>query len=312
MSTSGNLTTSALRSLVVTTVGPMILGGVFQSILFGVISVQTFCYYSLSKFRRYAVGVLLLLNAFQFGTSVDIAFRAGTWFEDGKMYFLEPQTWTMCIQPAITAIVVFVAQLIFLDQSCVVKRARGLLALLGPLILLSLASGVAYSVIFFKVGNLNDVGQLGACIDVWLISMLLTEWTFFADWWLTIQRSGLSQNEMIPHFGSLVNSTFMTSVVVFGTLTTFRVFGGTYYLAGQFSIGSIFSLAVFMRAYWDPTLGPRHNASTSVDAPVSTTQTQTIDVMTYDVDCQIETLVEGEPISVHSIYISTTSKPQTA
>ncbi|KAJ7178152.1 hypothetical protein C8R46DRAFT_1075973 [Mycena filopes] len=282
---------SDLTALVQWTVGPLVLGIVFHAIFFGIICTSTFHYYAVfartdCHFRRNPVATLLLLNTFQSGTFMDIVFRAATWFEsDGTPYFFAPQNWTMCIQPATTAVIVFVAHLTLVGHSrAVSKGAWGVLAFLGPLILLSLGAGLACSVLLFKVGKLSDVGRTGSiALQGWLISMLLFDLSFLVQSWVVIRRSGLDANKTLR--ARALNSAMLTFLTV---LTTVFVDASspttaTFYLMTQFSIGPLYTLRVLMSHCVNvPAQAPALNVPdqdiqgvTFVDIPTTDAPTQT-------------------------------------
>ncbi|KAJ7791377.1 hypothetical protein B0H13DRAFT_1935989, partial [Mycena leptocephala] len=107
------------------------------------------------RFYRYLVGAIFLLNVFELGMYMDILYRAGTWFENGELNYFARQTWTMCAEPAVTTIIVFFAQLFFVD-----------------VLLLSLGSGLAYSISLFKLEEFAALWTISVrpLVGLWLVS----------------------------------------------------------------------------------------------------------------------------------------------
>ncbi|KAF7343340.1 hypothetical protein MVEN_01766300 [Mycena venus] len=122
MSSNSTSSDSQLQSFISSTAGPLIVATAVQSALFGAIGVQTWTYFSRfgnkdRTFYRYLALGLFLLNTIQFVVDVEIIYCAGTWVSTGlSSFFSGPLTWTLCAEPAITAVIVFFAHLLFMER----------------------------------------------------------------------------------------------------------------------------------------------------------------------------------------------------
>ncbi|KAJ7130369.1 hypothetical protein C8R44DRAFT_829736 [Mycena epipterygia] len=164
------------------TFGALLLGVVLQQILLGVIMLQTYRYYNLfstrdCKFYQALVGTLFVLNMLEEGMDIHVLYRTAV-VHYGDFAFFDLQTWTMWSEPAVTALIGFIAQVFFTERCWrVTNNSRLILALLALLLLLSFGSGVAVSVSFFQVKLFSALAKIPIPITFWLVSTAVTDLT---------------------------------------------------------------------------------------------------------------------------------------
>ncbi|KAJ7437505.1 hypothetical protein FB451DRAFT_1305451 [Mycena latifolia] len=168
------------QDTLISTLGPMVLGLMFQQLLLGIIFIQTYQYFSRyyhrdPMFYLALVGALFLLNVLEGAMAFDVIYRTFIIHYNDYAFF-DLQTWTMWSQPGITAFAGFLAQLFFTER-CVTftKTAFYVVLLLALLILFSLGSGIAVSVFFFKVKLFSALAKIPIPISCWLISTAVTD-----------------------------------------------------------------------------------------------------------------------------------------
>ncbi|KAJ6491457.1 hypothetical protein DFH09DRAFT_1291036 [Mycena vulgaris] len=173
--TNSAISQSQLHSFATATFLPVLVGGLIQAALLGIITVLCFVYYShfgVTDPRSYLflVGTLFVLNALEGGMNCDIMLR-GAMVEYGPSDLVTThlETWTLWAQPGITATIIFVAHLFWLEQCWkATKKSWVILAFLGPLLLMCLGSGVAFSMTLFKRKLVTSDGKISAPMALWL------------------------------------------------------------------------------------------------------------------------------------------------
>ncbi|KAJ7075423.1 hypothetical protein B0H15DRAFT_956499 [Mycena belliarum] len=168
------------QSIIISTLGPLVLGLMFQQILLGIIIIQASQYYARFSardpmFYLALVGAMLILNVLEAAMDFHVIYRTVI-LHYGDFFFFDLQTWTMWAEPAITAFVGFLAQLFFVERCVkVTKGSWYVIILLASMLLLSLGSGVAVSVSFFKVKLFSKLAVIPIPICFWLISTAATD-----------------------------------------------------------------------------------------------------------------------------------------
>ncbi|KAJ6615689.1 hypothetical protein B0H10DRAFT_2190876 [Mycena sp. CBHHK59/15] len=132
--------------VIVETFGALLIGFLIQQFLLGVVVTQACIYFS--RFHR----------------------------RDIKFYRYE-YGWTMWAEPgSCQAIGVLIAQFFFIDRCWnVIKRPWTILPLFGFLLLLPAGSGLAMSILSFKVKVLSEINKLPIPTSIWLGSMAATD-----------------------------------------------------------------------------------------------------------------------------------------
>ncbi|KAJ7856542.1 hypothetical protein B0H13DRAFT_2576683 [Mycena leptocephala] len=282
-------------------VGPVLLAVELQGVFFGIICVLTRRYFSYfgnndRRFYRYLVGAIFLLNVFELGMYMDILYRAGPWFENGELNYFARQTWTMCAEPAVTTIIVFFAQLFFAEWCAGFTKSRWALVFLAPLILLSLGSGLAYSISLFKLEEFAALWTISVrpLVGLWLVSLLVLDGTI-----LTILVSTLKRSHGDPwEINRLCRRALDTFVLTTLPAWVFRT--ARFHLL--FSIGRVHTLAVLITLLCrDDPNSPVHDVVRADRVSVAhmhdlSTDTVTVTVETF-VECDIP--MGSDQVDVH-------------
>ncbi|KAJ7870339.1 hypothetical protein B0H14DRAFT_3132147 [Mycena olivaceomarginata] len=166
--------------VILETSGALLIGFLIQQFLLGVVVAQACTYYSRFhrrdiKVYRYLVGVILLVNFLHAGMNIHIIYRTSITAGYSESPAFGSQGWTMWAEPGVTAIVVLFAQFFFLDRCwSVIKRPWTILPLFGlhmAVLLLPVGSGLAMSVLSFKVKVLSEINKLPIPTSIWLGSV---------------------------------------------------------------------------------------------------------------------------------------------
>ncbi|KAJ6555244.1 hypothetical protein B0H10DRAFT_2241440 [Mycena sp. CBHHK59/15] len=166
--------------VIVETFGALLIGFLIQQFLLGVVVTQACIYFSRFhrrdiKFYRYLVAVILLVNCLHAGMNIHIIYRISITYYSQRLSFAS-QGWTMWAEPGVTAIGVLIAQFFFIDRCWnVIKRPWTILPLFGFLLLLPAGSGLAMSILSFKVKVLSEINKLPIPTSIWLGSMAATD-----------------------------------------------------------------------------------------------------------------------------------------
>ncbi|KAJ7868479.1 hypothetical protein B0H13DRAFT_2558597 [Mycena leptocephala] len=290
-------------------VGPVVLAIELQAVLSGIICAMTWRYFrcfgnSDRRFYRYLVGAIFLLNVFELGMYMDILYRAGTWFENGELNYFARQTWTMCAEPAVTTIIVFFAQLFFVERCAGFTKSRWALVFLVPLLLLSIGSGLAYSISLFKLEEFAALWTISVrpLVGLWLVSLLVLDGTILTILVSTLKRSHGDPWEINRLCRRALDTFLLTTLPAWCTLLFFFAQpGSTYYLIPQFSIGRFHTLAVIMLLCRDDPNSPVHDVARADLVSVThmhdlSTDTVTVTVETF-VECDIP--MGSDQVDVH-------------
>ncbi|KAJ7439483.1 hypothetical protein FB451DRAFT_1192110 [Mycena latifolia] len=248
-----------LQSFTDNIVRPMLFGAIIQQFLLRIIANMT-CRY----FWRFGtkdsksicaelclVGALFILNAFEAGMVVDVVPRTSI-----NEYFENIQTWTTWAQPAVMAVIVFLAQLPFLKwcwKFTIQKKRWGVLAFLFSCPtsdIPGLGSGVKPLVI-------GDVVADASPIVVWLVMTFMTDMSIWGVLILaapgcipdlsTVMRSRVALQSMNTIF-SVISVVGMTELLASSQLR--EVPGTAYYLVTQFSISRVHMIAALAALLW--------------------------------------------------------------
>ncbi|KAJ7838944.1 hypothetical protein B0H14DRAFT_3459052 [Mycena olivaceomarginata] len=165
---------------IVETFGALLISFLIQQFLLGVIITQACTYYSRFhrrdiKLYRYHVAVILLVNFLHAGMNIHIIYRTSI-NHYGQRVSFDSLGWTIWAEPGVTAIGVLLAQFFFIDRCWnVIKRPWIILPLFGLLLLLPAGSGLAMSILSFKVKVWSEINKLPIPTSIWLGSMAATD-----------------------------------------------------------------------------------------------------------------------------------------
>ncbi|KAJ7704577.1 hypothetical protein B0H17DRAFT_13579 [Mycena rosella] len=243
-------------SIITATVGPLVLGFAFQQLLLGMIFAQARRYYvgcaaRDGKLYSFLVGIMVMLNVLEGAMDIHVLYRTIVTHYGDYQYF-DMQTWTMWAEPGITALIGFLAQLFFMERCVrVTNYSPYVIAGLSLLALLSLGSGIAVSISFFKVKLFSRLAKIPIPISFWLISTAVTDLAITA---ILCVALGWSQRNMSyaraeTAISRLIRLSIETSLVTavvalanlglyFGMITT------AYHLLPQFSICRVYTITV--------------------------------------------------------------------
>ncbi|KAJ6565480.1 hypothetical protein DFH09DRAFT_1363728 [Mycena vulgaris] len=285
--TNSAISQSQLHSFATATFLPVLVGGLIQAALLGIITVLCFVYYShfgVTDPRSYLflVGTLFVLNALEGGMNCDIMLR-GAMVEYGPSDLVTThlETWTLWAQPGITATIIFLAHLFWLEQCWrATKKSWVILAFLGPLLLMCLGSGVAFSMTLFKRKLVTSDGKISAPMALWLEGTVITD---ISIWTVAIIRAlrEYDLDQAIKHMEANILSADFFLIL---TLQFFVEFPGTTrYLIPQSFISCIYTIGVLA------ALLRRNETDAPTDClPGSSIQDQTVEVtMVTLVKCDI-------------------------
>ncbi|KAJ7893830.1 hypothetical protein B0H14DRAFT_2559469 [Mycena olivaceomarginata] len=148
--------------VIVETFGALLIGFLIQQFLLGVIITQACTYYS--RFHRRDIK---LYRHIIYRTSIN---------HYGQRVSFDSLGWTIWAEPGVTAIGVLLAQFFFIDRCWnVIKRPWTILPLFGLLLLLPAGSGLAMSILSFKVKVWSEINKLPIPTSIWLGSMAATD-----------------------------------------------------------------------------------------------------------------------------------------
>ncbi|KAJ7439484.1 hypothetical protein FB451DRAFT_1445914 [Mycena latifolia] len=272
MATSTNFTLSEpqLQSFINDFFNPLFIGAIIPQVLLGVIAALTCRYFGrfgtkdsklslcVAVLPIYLVGVLFVLNAFEDGMimlvlvqiSGNVVLRTSI-----VEYFENVETWTLWAQPGITlklhqAVIVFLTQFPFLMWYWkVMKKSWVVLALLLPVLLLSLGCGLASSISLFM-----------AKLPVFAITTLMLDWLAvisLTDMILVVAMLVLcARNRRHPVLPIAVSSKHILKVIpqmmvssslgVLSAILYCATPGTAYYLVPQFSISRVHTITVLV------------------------------------------------------------------
>ncbi|KAJ7444419.1 hypothetical protein B0H11DRAFT_2250102 [Mycena galericulata] len=157
----------------------MLIGVMVQQSLVGYIFVQGCSYYKFkdrdSQLVQYLVAGLLAFSTLEAVMDMHVIYRT-TVAHYGEYRFFDLQTWSMWAEPAVTAVVGLLAQLFFSERCWkIMKKSWMVFVVLTFLLALSLGSGVAVSISFFKVRLFSELRKIPIPISFWLISTAVTD-----------------------------------------------------------------------------------------------------------------------------------------
>ncbi|KAJ7439496.1 hypothetical protein FB451DRAFT_1445952 [Mycena latifolia] len=244
------------QSVIINTVGPMVLGLMFQQLLFGIIFIQTYQYFSRYSHRDpmfylALVGALFVLNILEGAMDFHVIYRTVV-LHYGDYAFFDLQTWTMWSEPGITAFAGFLAQLFFMERCVrVTKGSWYVILLLALLLLLSLGSGIAVSVSFFKVKLFSALAKIPIPISFWLISTAVTDMTITIILCVSLYRTKTTFPRTESVISKLIRLSAETSAVtavvaILNLLLYFAMLQTAYHLLPQFSICRVYTLTVLV------------------------------------------------------------------
>ncbi|KAJ7639741.1 hypothetical protein DFH06DRAFT_1335412 [Mycena polygramma] len=258
------------------------------------------------SFDLFIVGILLCLNLCQFGMylyvaaygdtscvkkwrSRDIAYRAGTWLTSGASFYFSatqtrPQKWPMCADPALTAVIVFLVQLVSTKRcGALTGTSKSCGTLMTLLLFVSLGSGLGYSIILLKLERFTDAWTTFTPITTivgWLLSMTVLDFIIFVLSISKLRSLRTSQSEYYKLAFKLVHWISLTTDILLSILLLFSLLPHTtYYLIPQFSVGRIYTLRLLTTLLWrgsPPLLGPQSNDGSAADHGVTILSVETL------------------------------------
>ncbi|KAJ6625070.1 hypothetical protein B0H10DRAFT_653326 [Mycena sp. CBHHK59/15] len=189
----------------------------------------------------------------------------------GQYDYFDLQTWTMWAEPGVTAVAGFFAQVFFVERCWrIMDRMWSVLALFTLLLLLSLGSGLAVSISFFKVMLFSKLAKIPIPIYFWLISTAFTDATIAAILILGLRRSMSSTpckrtgNVCSRLILLTMETSAITALVAILNLIFYAAMKETaWHLLPQFSICRVYTLAVLV------TLLARDDLRAALDSQTS-------------------------------------------
>ncbi|KDQ16552.1 hypothetical protein BOTBODRAFT_30879 [Botryobasidium botryosum FD-172 SS1] len=159
------------EATIVATVGPYMTGIMLQMIFMGVLSAQTFDYYSLfpkdTLFNKVLVASLVSVCALQSTMDYKNAYRTFVQFY-GDFNHFDIQDWSLWGEIVVTAVAGTIAQSFFLERCYRATKSKLFLVVGGGFIALSLACGIGSTVQFAQVQKLSLVPSIPIFITTWL------------------------------------------------------------------------------------------------------------------------------------------------
>ncbi|KAJ7507104.1 hypothetical protein B0H11DRAFT_2218933 [Mycena galericulata] len=252
--TDNSSTLNPPQSVIESTFGALVMGLWIQQFFLGLIALQAAQYYwhfseRDSKFYLWLVAALLILNVLEAGMDAHVLYRSTVAYY-GDYRFFDLQTWTMWAEPAVTAIVGFLAQLFFMWRCWnVTNRSRLVFVVLTIMLLLSLGSGLAVSISFFQVKLFSKLAKIPIPISFWLVSTAVTDLTIAGILSVSLYRSKTSFKRTGTVIMRIITLTIETSVVtaliaVLNFIFYFALPATAYHLYPQFSICRVYTITV--------------------------------------------------------------------
>ncbi|KAJ7608415.1 hypothetical protein FB45DRAFT_946658 [Roridomyces roridus] len=251
---SSNCTSNPTQAVINETFGALVAGLMVQQFFLGIIALQFGLYYRRfvgrdPRLYLYLVGALFVLNVFEAVTDFHVLYRT-TVVHFGDYDFFDLQTWTMWAEPGLTALVGCVAQIFFMERCWkLTKKSCTVFILLSFLVLLSLGSGLAVSVSFFRVKLFSQLAKIPIPITFWLSSTAVTDMTIAAILSVALWRSKTAFKKTETVINRLVILTVETSLVtaliaLLNLVLYFARISTAYHLYPQFSICRIYTITV--------------------------------------------------------------------
>ncbi|KAJ7151362.1 hypothetical protein C8R43DRAFT_1067569 [Mycena crocata] len=249
-------TSTPPQSVISSTIGPMVIGILVQSLLFGIILHQGARYFEEFNTRdspgyRYFVWLLLFLNTFEFVLDCHVIYRTlSTHF--GQYEFFDHQTWTMWSEPGVTALIGCLSQAFFIDRCWhVTHKSRPVLVFLAFLLCLSFGSGLAVSVSFFKVKLFSKLALIPIPISFWLIATAVTDAAIAAILSVELLRNSSSFNRTRAVVTKIIRLSIETSAItaftaIVNLILYFALPMTAFHLIPQFSICRVYTITVLV------------------------------------------------------------------
>ncbi|KAK0231688.1 hypothetical protein EDD85DRAFT_956480 [Armillaria nabsnona] len=163
------------------TLGPLAIACLLQQLLLGVILGQSFQYYAHSFvgdsfLNRFFITSLLILNLLIGGIDMSVIYYiVAKHFGDPS--YIDFQTSPMWIEPALTAIVGFIAHSFSLLRYWHLTKFRAIVLILIFLATVSVGSGLAVSGSFIVERCFSSFPRCSTSIILWLVSTCITDLT---------------------------------------------------------------------------------------------------------------------------------------
>ncbi|KAJ7178103.1 hypothetical protein C8R46DRAFT_1346342 [Mycena filopes] len=253
---------------IVRTIGPIFVGMWVQYLLLGIVFLQATRYYTSGSKRsshpdaqegssgfgldcRYLVGVLLLLTSVGAVLNFHLGYHAMI-VHFGDYTQVVQGTWSLWIGPAITASVGAVTHTFFLERCWRVTKSRATCALLTVLLLLSLGSGVAVSVIFCRLKTVSTLSTIPIPMGLWLCASAGTDMMISVSMSLALASEDEGQAYMAEKALRFIMQTNSMSAVVasLNLILYFTMRGTTFNFIAEFTLPCVYTLTVLanMRA----------------------------------------------------------------
>ncbi|KAJ7639749.1 hypothetical protein DFH06DRAFT_1217748 [Mycena polygramma] len=244
-------TTLSAQVILARTLGPMVMGIQFQSILSGMLFALVARYYyctfkdRASYLYKYALVGLIVLNAFECGIDFDAVYRTVV-THHGNCNLFEVQTWTTWAEPGVTATILFLVQLFLLEPSYhAAKKSWSILAgLMFVIGLIAFGSGLAVMATLVQLGQ---PGNKSIPMALWIIS------TAAANIAVTVsQVSEVLKKTMfkrptgaVKKIIQLVETNGITTIFAVLNLILYFAVKGTDHLLLQYSLARVGTITVF-------------------------------------------------------------------
>ncbi|KAJ7927381.1 hypothetical protein B0H13DRAFT_2312586 [Mycena leptocephala] len=236
-----------------TTVGAMLIGVMVQQSLLGYIFAQGCSYYKFkdrdSQLYRYLVAALLAFSALEAAMDMHVIYRTMV-THYGEYGFFDLQTWSMWAEPGVTAVVGLLAQLFFAERCWkTTKKSWMVFVVLTFLLALSLGSGIAVSISFFKVRLFSELGKIPIPISFWLISTAVTDIIIAGILCVGLYgaRTSVKRTEtvLMKLIVLSVETSSCTAICAILNLVFYFVLKNTaYHLIPQFSLCRVYTITV--------------------------------------------------------------------
>ncbi|KAM5543728.1 hypothetical protein V8D89_002345 [Ganoderma adspersum] len=221
--------------------GPMFIGVMFNIMLYGIMSTQTYLYFSMYKDDRpwMKAFVLILFLCDTANTGFDIAFMYDPLVNNfGNFDALNTANWMFITEPMMTAIIAALVQTFFAWRVKVLTSNRVVVAIILLCALTQLVGGIGSTITLAIIPHFFNVKKFRILGIIWLVSAALADVliTTALVWHLRKHKTGIAVTDDIVN--KIIRLTVQTGLIT----SLFAVISLVLYLAVPSGYDFIFNM----------------------------------------------------------------------